>query len=311
MPWEAVGFCRNIWTKILCTVEHDTSVAQRSAMNPSSFDTPVSDSSYSSHSDFSSCDDQQPVVTSGPQYSNVMLNAWPPGPIQTGQTVMPSVKGDGPEWHEYYSSFVPNLRDGGIAIAEPTDHPREAGMPPGSTSGAVAQGQPAVPTVETRRVQVTERHMADLEAKADEDHFKSFTDELEKSVRVALALNPQTGIHDDAERKLLTAYLANPDSVNEASFRVACCSAGLGGGDLETFNHLITFTHQISASLKHIALYIQTCLQGDADPNIPSSGDLRKMLLFIRLILPSINELRLRTAPVEGWNPTSGFFYGQ
>ncbi|KAJ6436198.1 DNA ligase (ATP) [Purpureocillium lavendulum] len=158
---------------------------------------------------------------------------------------------------------------------------------------------------------VTERHMVDLDAKADEDHFKSFTDELEKMVRVNLALNPQPGILDNAERELLRGYLANPDNLNETLFRDACRGESLGGGDLAAFKHLITFTHQMSASLKHIALYIQTCLQGDANPSIPSSGDLRKMLLFMQLILPPINRLRIRTAPVEGWNPTSGFIYGQ
>lgn len=240
-----------------------------------------SEGSYGSFGGLTAAEGLPPATSSGPLFLDSPTFGINPG----GAGLIPCVEDINVNWPQMNGSRAP-------------------GVDPESLSGDT----PAPPYSESGRVAAVTKLIEELEQAADKDHFNDFTKQLEKLVRVNLLSDQDGLIIDQRERQILSGYIINPGCVNERLFKGQCSSPEMGAGSLEAFNQLVTSAHQVSAVLKHIAPYVQSCLEPDKQPKIPDEATLLRILLFIRLVVPTVNGLRESTAVVEGWEPNPGFF---
>lgn len=269
------------------------------------YPTPESDTSWGSGG-YTLLEDSQPAVTTEPVYANILTNAPQPAMGGPDDLVIPSIELGDPAWHGFYIEGPgdTHMAQGGVALPEfPEDHVQDGALPPDAGTGEMTPQQELA-----LRVNATSGHIDYLRVQPDELLFDAFTKDLETVVRVQLAQGTGPLVNGHGwDPKLI---IMNPDSVNVAHFNSLCHEQALGSGDLPSFLRLISFVHQVDASLKHIALYIQTWLGGSLNVRIPSPDSLRRMLLFIELVVRPINSLRMTMdrASVRNWTPEAGIF---
>ena len=277
------------------------------AANAEAYPTPESDISWSSSGGgYTLLEDGHPAVTTDPVYANILTNAPQPAMGGPDDLVIPSIELGDPAWHGFYIEGPgdTHMAHGGVALPDfPEDNVQDGALPPDAGTGEMTPEQELA-----LRVNATNSHIDHLRMQPDELLFDAFTKDLETVVRVQLTEGTGTLVNEHSRDP--KPFIMNPDSVNVVHFRSLCHDQALGNGDLPSFLRLISFVHQVDASLKHIALYIQTWLGGSFNVRIPSPDSLRRMLLFIELVVRPINSLRMNMdrASVRTWTPEAGFF---